>query len=90
MITGFIKLELTRSINVQAILINFKGTAEVGGEKFTLIDITETLATPTDGKSYTVFKKNKPYAYNFQFQLPKDDPLPSHAKVTNNPLKKNR
>ncbi|KAG2200766.1 hypothetical protein INT47_002810 [Mucor saturninus] len=81
MIKGFIKLDLNRSTNVQAIFINFKGTAEVSGEKFVLIDITETVATPTDGKSYTTFKKNRSYAYNFQFQLPTDNPLPSHAKI---------
>ncbi|KAI8064046.1 hypothetical protein BDF21DRAFT_428079 [Thamnidium elegans] len=81
-IKGHIKLDLKRSADIQFITLNFKGTAEALGEKISLLDKTEILASPKTGQKYTVFNKNQVYTFPFEFVIPKDKLLPSHTRIS--------
>lgn len=72
---------MKRSADIQFISLNFKGTAEALGEKISLLDKTEILASPKTGQKYTVFDKNQVYTFPFEFVIPKDKLLPSHTRV---------
>lgn len=81
--TGYVQLNLkSRPADIQLITVNFKGVIEVSGEHIVLIDKSEKLALPSHGQKYTTFHCNKPYQFEFKFEIPKNNkPLPSTTNV---------
>lgn len=82
-IKGYVQLNLnSRPADIQLITINFKGIIEVPGEHIVLIDKSEKLALPVHGQKYTTFSCNKPYQFEFKFEIPKNSKsLPSTTNI---------
>lgn len=75
-------MNLSKSADIQLIVIHLKGMIESPGESITLIDKSEKLALPVEGQKYTTFNSNKPYKFEFKFEIPKNSKsLPSTTNV---------
>jgi len=61
--------------------VNFAGCIDGCGDKTTLINNTQLLATPTAGRKYTTLSPGKCHTFDFEFKIPTDDRLPSFANV---------
>lgn len=78
---GQIRIDSKKSIDVQHLSVNFAGCIDGCGDKTTLINITQLLATPTAGRKYTTLSPGRCHTFDFEFKIPADDRLPSFANV---------
>jgi hypothetical protein len=76
-------LNLKKPIEVQYISVTFQGIVEGVDNKVSLINKTEWLAQPNNGQKYTVLDNNQQHVFNFEFDIPKNQLLPSSFEVIN-------
>ncbi|EPB87650.1 hypothetical protein HMPREF1544_05533 [Mucor circinelloides 1006PhL] len=80
-IHGQIRIDSKKSIDIQHMSVNFAGCIDGCGDKTTLINNTQLLATPTAGRKYTTLSPGKCHTFDFEFKIPTDDRLPSFANI---------
>ncbi|KAF1802337.1 hypothetical protein V8B55DRAFT_1479208 [Mucor lusitanicus] len=80
-ICGQIRIESKKSIDIQHLSVNFAGCVDGCGDKTTLINASQLLATPTAGRKYTTLSPGKCHTFDFEFKIPADDRLPSFANI---------
>ncbi|KAL7316059.1 hypothetical protein PS15m_005202 [Mucor circinelloides] len=80
-IHGQIRIDSKKSIDIQHMSVNFTGCIDGCGDKTTLINNTQLLATPTAGRKYTTLSPGKCHTFDFEFKIPTDDRLPSFANI---------
>ncbi|GAN01740.1 hypothetical protein MAM1_0011d01175 [Mucor ambiguus] len=78
---GQIRIDSKKSIDIQHLSVNFAGCIDGCGDKTTLINNTQLLATPTAGRKYTTLSPGKCHTFDFEFKIPADDRLPSFANI---------
>ncbi|KAK4515015.1 uncharacterized protein ATC70_002624 [Mucor velutinosus] len=80
-ICGQIRIDSKKSIDIQHLSVNFAGCIDGCGDKTTVINSTQLLATATAGRKYTTLSPGKCHTFDFEFGIPADDRLPSFANI---------